>query len=140
MPFGMQQKEEKTNEVSVYSDEIVTKDNIKKQLERIKIAFPEITTNFIILLSERLIENSFTKKRLKDAVNYLIDHFGYKKPNIADIISFDRKVKLYTYSELLEINDKTKTAFLDYKRVLDGKYYVSVMDIEKYSIPIFICK
>jgi predicted adenine nucleotide alpha hydrolase (AANH) superfamily ATPase len=43
--------------------------------------------------------NGFTKQRMQDAVNYLVDNFRYKQINIADVITYDKRVRLYTHQE-----------------------------------------
>lgn len=79
---------------------------------------------FFDLLAERVIENDFTAKRLSDAVNHLIDNFNYKELNIADVIKFDRKAKLYTYSEVCRMVSKGEAAFSDFEiREINGECY-----------------
>ena len=63
-------------------------------------AFPEVTSDFLIVLMDRLIDNGFTKERVRDAINKTIDTNPYRRPSIADIISYDRKVKTYGYNEI----------------------------------------
>ena len=70
------------------------------------MAFPVIDPEYISVLSERLVSNGFTDRRLKDAIGYVIDKFSYKKPNISDIIGFDKKAKLYTYNEAYRLIEK----------------------------------
>ncbi len=52
------------------------------------------------ILTLRLISNGFTKKRLNDAIGTIIDTCRFKRPMIAEIISYDKKLKLFTYSEM----------------------------------------
>ena len=68
-------------------------------MRKLQSAFPKQNKEFFNVLAERLIANGFTDERLADAVNNVIDNFQYKELNIADIVSFDKKIKLYTYSE-----------------------------------------
>lgn len=70
---------------------------------------------FFDLLSERIVSNGFTCERLKDAVNSVIDGFGYKELNISDIIRYDRKIKLYTYAEVAELVTSGKASFNDFE-------------------------
>ena len=58
---------------------------------------------FFNVLAERLIANGFTDQRLTDAVNNLIDNFKFKELNIADIVKFDKKMKLYNYKEACKL-------------------------------------
>jgi hypothetical protein len=74
---------------------------IAVHIARLKIAFPKMERHFFDILAERIVDNDFTEKRLEDAVNYIIDNFPYKELNVADIIKFDRKIKLYTGNEFV---------------------------------------
>lgn len=125
------------SEISIYDGDIVQRDQASKLINKLKYAFPDISPQYIVLLTERILDNKFTKKRLEDAVNYCIDNFNYKVPNISNIISYDKKVKIYTYSEILDINHFTQTAFKDYKKVKktsSGYLYASIVDIQKYNL------
>jgi len=65
------------------------------------MSFPDIDNDYLAVLTLRLIANGFTKDRLNDAIGSVIDACHYKRPMIAEIVSFDRKMKLYTYSEMV---------------------------------------
>ena len=83
-----------------------------------------MSNEFYNILSERIAENGFSDERLKDAVNYVIDNFQYKELNVSDIIKFDKKVKLYTYSDVCDLVTKNKAEFSDFVvKVIDGEYY-----------------
>lgn len=91
---------------------------------RIQKAFPKMTPEFFSLLAERVIENGFTEQRLKDAVNHVIDNFQYKELNISDIIRFDKKIKLYTYSEVSDLVTSGKACFDDFSlKLVNGVTY-----------------
>lgn len=72
---------------------------IAKNMRKLQSAFPKQSKEFFNVLAERLIANGFTDERLADAVNNVIDTFQYKELNISDIVKFDKKIRLYTYSE-----------------------------------------
>lgn len=98
---SLNQKESSSqSELSIYKGEIASKEEIKTEVKKLIAAFPEVTNDFLIILIERLVENGFTKERVKDAIGHTIDTNPYKRPSIADIISFDRKIRLYTYNEV----------------------------------------
>lgn len=110
------------NEISIYAGELATKEQIKSEVKKLIAAFPEVTSDFIILLAERISDNKFTAQRVKDAINHIIDNSPYKRPAIADIISFDRKVKLFTHSEIQAKCAPGYPAFEYYERVvINGK-------------------
>lgn len=89
--------------VSVYKDQVATKEEIAEQVQMLSVAFPNNTDNttagFYALLTMCMLNEGFTKQRAKDAVLNVIKHFKYKQFNIADIINFDKAVKIYTYQE-----------------------------------------
>jgi hypothetical protein len=121
----------------MYVDDIATKESVKSELRRLHAAFPDITADYIILLTERVISNNFTLGRLRDAINNIIDNFQYKAPNIADVIKFDKKVKLLTFEEMVLLQDKTGKAFKEYSKVtVSGKiFYVKNSEKSIYNIP-----
>lgn len=91
---------ENISEISIYKGLVAEKSDIKSEVMKLVAAFPNIKTDFIIVLTDRIIENGFTKERVHDAISKVIDTNPYQRPSIADIISFDRKIKVYTYSEI----------------------------------------
>ena len=92
--------------------------NIKK----LQAAFPKQQPVFFNLLTERLIANGFTDERIEDAVNHLIDNFAYKELNIADVVRFDKRVKLYSYQEAASLVTQNKASFEDFEiREINGR-------------------
>ena len=89
-----------TSEISIYSGPVATQTEIKSEVRKLMAAFPQVSNDFLIVLIERMIDKKFTKERIKEAINHVIDTNPYQRPSIADIISFDRKIKVYTYSEI----------------------------------------
>ena len=65
-----------------------------------KAAFPNAKAGFFDIVMERVKENGFSDQRLIDAVNNLIDNFRYPNPMVSDIVSFDKRIKLHTHSEV----------------------------------------
>ena len=98
---SLQKKEwDNTSEISIYSGSVASQSEIKSEVKKLMAAFPDVKTDFLIVLVERMIDKKFTKERVREAINHVIDTNPYKRPSIADIISFDRKVKVYSYSEI----------------------------------------
>ena len=110
--------EKKCSEVSVYSGDPATKEQVLSESKKLIAAFPEVTTDFVILLTERLIDNQFTATRVRDAINHTIDTSPYRRPAIADIISWDRKVKLYTHQEVQSRCAPGYPAFEHFERII----------------------
>jgi hypothetical protein len=91
---------------------------VDQELKKLCIAFPAIDPDYVNVLSERLVSSGFTDKRLKDAIANVIDNFSFKRPNISDIISFDKKHKLYTYQEAYRLIEKGEVSgFEDFEIV-----------------------
>lgn len=110
--------------VSLYRDNEASPRDIAISMKRLELAFPKMERGFFDLLAERIIANGFTASRLKDAVNYVLDNFQYKELNISDIIRFDRRVKLYTYSEVCQLITSGKADWDDFeKREINGTVF-----------------
>ena len=107
---------ELVREMSLYNDSL-TPDCVVTELGNLKTNFDTIDA-FIDLLSERLIANNFTNKRLRDAVGYLIDNFKYQKPKVSDIIGFDKKIRIYTHSEAYSLIERGEVSgFEDFEMI-----------------------
>lgn len=113
-----------TNSISLYQGSTARSDEIAVSMARLKTAFPKMDGTFFNLLAERLIDNGFSSKRLKDAINDIIDNFRYKEIAIADIIKFDRRLKLYSYSDVCRMVSKGECGFSDFEtREINGEFY-----------------
>jgi len=88
-------------ELSLYSGEL-TAQQVVKSIAMLKKSFPALPEGFYEVLSNRIKDNNFCDDRLRDAVKHVIDTCVYPTPTIANFISFDRKVKLYTYKEVCD--------------------------------------
>lgn len=71
-------------------------------ITKIKAAFPALPDAFFDILASRIIDNDFCNERLTDAVNHVIDTCQYPTPTVADFVSFDRKIKVFNYEEMLK--------------------------------------
>ena len=126
------------NELSIYKGTLSTPCVIKN-ITRIKNAFPSLPEGFYEIFSDRLINDGFNDERLTDAVNYVIDTCIYPTPTIAQFISFDKRIKIYRYLEIVKmIEDGDLTAFDRFKRIslpeLPEAVWIHINDIAKYNI------
>lgn len=87
-----------TREISIYTGEL-TKTNLAKCIIDIKRAFPELPASWYDVFTDRIIELNFNDDRLRAATNYVIDNHSYKLPNVALFLSYDSKIKTYSYYE-----------------------------------------
>ena len=89
----------------------------------LKRAFPKLPEGWYKLLEEMIDEEKFTDQRFTDAVKNLIKNCLYPEPTIANILSFDKMSKLYTYNELLEISkdysNENRKSFLNKFEIID---------------------
>lgn len=132
-------QEQNNYSISVYDDEFTPEFAIK-EVVRLREAFPNIPFGFFDILLERIKQNGFTNKRLTDAINYLIDNFTYPVPTIANIISYDKRIKLLTYAQLAYIvNDYGTRVFENFKpvkKIGNVRLFASIQDIETYKLEI----
>jgi len=75
-------------------------------VKSIQRAFPALPPGFYDIFSDRLKANGFCDERIKDAVSHVIDTCPYPTPTIANFISFDKKIKLYTYQEMVKKSEE----------------------------------
>jgi hypothetical protein len=124
-------KESLLNEITIYEDDIATINTIAKEVVKLKKSFPQMEQGAIEILTERLLANGFTEQRLKDAIADVIDNFKYKIPNIADIIQFDKRVKLYTYNEAYMEIEKGAAVWEDFRIIErnETKYRIKLKDL-----------
>ena len=112
--------------MSLYQDTLSDM-GIAKNMRKLQSAFPKQSKEFFNVLAERLIANGFTDERLTDAVNNVIDNFQYKELNISDIVRFDKKMRLYTYSEACRLVTEKGYEFgknLQRTKRDDGVYWI----------------
>ena len=121
--------------ISLYFDNFAEKSDIAVGIAKLCASFPRMEQSFWSLLAERIVENNFSKERIKEAVDYILDNFKYKELNIADIISFDRKVKLYTCSEFMQaqMNGIHPSKF-EMREINDVKFWVLKEDLIKANL------
>lgn len=103
------------NEISVFTDDFATSNEVMTAIARLKACFPKMQPEFFNILAERILDTGFTGERLKSAVNSVIDGFKYKDLNVSDIIQFDKRVKLYTYNEVCNLVTKGQANFSDFE-------------------------
>jgi hypothetical protein len=103
-----------TNELSLYQDKPAEVFEIARELAKLQVSFPDISREFISVLAERVVRNGFTLERLRASIGNVLDNFQYKKPNISDIIGFDKKIKLYTYHEVYRLIEKGDAEWSDF--------------------------
>lgn len=129
---------EYSTEVSIYTGPLTAK-CIIENIAKIKKAFPALPLGFYDVFMDMIKENTFTDTRLRDAVKHVICNCQYPQPTIAQFISFDKRFKVYTYSQYCKLCDEG-----------DGKNYQPVAingntkpvwahtnDINQFNLPLW---
>lgn len=126
--------------MSVYKGDLTTQFVIESSAKLMK-SFPALPKEFFEIFGDRIKDNEFNDSRLNDAVNYVIDNCVYPTPTIAQFISFDRNVKLYSYDDMIKKTNENKKAFEIYKSVkvknLPKPMWASINDIQKYNLELY---
>ncbi len=84
--------------LSTYKGVPATDEEMLPILRELATAFPVYNSKIAVLVKV-LMANNFTAKRLSDACMHVMATCKYKEPTIADIVSYDRCLRLYTYQE-----------------------------------------
>lgn len=91
--------------ISKYTDAVATDSEIGNAMEMLSVAFPmtdkQVAGKFYLLLANRIKANKMTGAQLRDAVGRLLDSHQYPTIRIADVVGYDKREKLYSYSEVL---------------------------------------
>lgn len=111
--------------ISIYTGEL-TAQCLVKSIAMIKKSFPSLPIGFYDVFTDRLRANGFTDERLSDAVVNVIDTCVYPAPTIAQFISFDKRIKTFTYDQYCKFCDEGT-----------GKYYEPVK-FKNRPVPVWI--
>jgi hypothetical protein len=131
-------------EISIYKGTL-SANCVIQNTAKIKNSFPSLPEGFYKIFSERILDCGFTDDRLNDSVNNVIDTCIYPTPTIAQFISWDMKIKVLTYENML---DKTNEfgGDLNAGKVFQSQYkpiqfpdrekpvWVHVDDIKRYHL------
>lgn len=110
--------------LSIYTDVEATPVDIAAGIAKLAVAFPRNTPQFWGALASRISTAKFTKQRLTDSVEHLMDTYKYKELSIADVIGFDKKRKLYTYSQVCDMVTKGLAELNEFNVVtINGIHY-----------------
>ena len=110
-----------------------TQEQLIRNITKLEMAFPKMQRDFFKILLDRIDANNFSNKRLENAVNYVIDRFQYKELNVADIISWDRKINIYTHAQICNLIQKSMIKGFedtDIREINGTKYWVLKRDLD----------
>lgn len=124
-------------ELSIYRGELTTQ-GIIRGVATIKKAFPALPLEFYDILTDRIRAAGFTDQRLQDAVHCVVDHCIFPQPTVAQFISYDQRIRVYTYEEMLVKGHQGLWDEDTYKAIqlrgMPKKVWIHVNDIAKYNI------
>ncbi len=111
-------QKQSTDSLSVYRGELTTQ-GIIKGVSAIQKSFPSLPIEFYEVLKDRIKASGFSDDRFIDAVNHVIDNCVYPQPTVAQFVSFDKKIKLNTYEEMIKkTNEIGPEIWKSYKQVM----------------------
>lgn len=103
----------------------------------IKKAFPDLDPNFYDVLLEMAKEQGMTDTRLMDSVKNTIINCQYPTPTVANFLSYDKKIKLYDYSDMLKMHQLDRNVFKIYRPIIihgqNKPLWAHKCDIENYK-------
>ena len=107
-------------EISLYGEGEVSSKVLANCFIDLQQAFPKLPVGWYNILEKLLDTEKFTDKRLMDATNNLIKTCIYPEPTIANILGYDKKMRLYTYEEAINKNGGN---FNGWDKKEDGLWY-----------------
>lgn len=121
----------------MYRGELTTQ-GIIRGVATIKKAFPALPLEFYDILTDRIRAAGFCDQRLQDAVSCVIDNCIFPQPTVAQFISYDRRIRVYTYEEMLDKGHHGLWNPEIYKAIqlrgMPKKVWIHVNDIAKFNI------
>jgi len=127
--------------LSVYNDKLTAK-GVVEATAKIKKAFPALTPEFYDVLLDMIKEEGFTDNRFIDAVNSVIKNCEYPSPTVAKFLSFDKSIKLYTYTDMIKMTGIDRKAFDKHRPVIipgtKEKLWCHLADIERYNLEQYV--
>ena len=134
------QSPDQGNKISIFAG-VLTEDHIEKQITLLKNTFPKLKKEWFAILYDFLKEDKFTNERLTAAVRECIRTCVYPEPAMAEILSFDRKIELFYYEDMMKKLSENGIRIWDhYTNIeIDGKScWCSNSDYDKYKFKKFI--
>lgn len=118
--------------LSLYNDEPFCPKACFKELATLTELYG-ISKEFVCILVEALNNNHFTNLRFKDAVRNVVETFKFQKPTIADFVSYDEVIRLYSWHEKNKLvqNGAPNDDFFLVGLLANIAHYVRVSEVAK---------
>lgn len=94
----IRQVSEQKCEVTTYKGEPATDSEIQVQIDKLRRNYTQMKSDFFAVLINELTKDKWTAARITDAVSHVIRTKTGGFISIADIMSYDRPMKLYSHS------------------------------------------
>jgi len=130
--------------MSIYKQGSVSADVLGSGIKTIANAFPELPKGWYDVLKDMMKDEGFDNERFSAAVKNLVKNCIYPKPTIANMLSYDKTVKIFNYIELLEHTEnyspQTREEYLnsydkvDFYGVLK---YAKKEDVVRFNLPLW---
>ena len=85
-------------EVTLYKGEPATKAEIAKETAALIAAYPKQTDAFMAILMQQIVDDRWPVERVQDAVKSILRKALYPTFTIAQFMSFDKPMRLYTHA------------------------------------------
>lgn len=102
MPNLLPSVTKESTEVSIYGKGKVSSKCFADNTILLKKTYPELEKGFYEILNKFLDEENFTDERFTHSVHHLIKTYDFPKPKPANILSYDKKIKILTWDDLAE--------------------------------------
>jgi hypothetical protein len=124
--------------LSVYCDTSMKVSDWKEGVKQLRAAFPKLEDAWFDLLTTKMKEKKFTQQQFHDAIDNVITNCKYPTPQIADLLNYQKGVRLITRERFLqETKDETplfKSNFLAID--VDGQlFYANKNELLRNKIP-----
>jgi hypothetical protein len=84
--------------VTTYKGQPATQTEIARETAALMAAYPKMHDSFMAVLMQQIVEDSWTIERVRDAVKSALRNNFFPIMTIGEFMSFDKPMKLYTYS------------------------------------------
>lgn len=120
--------------LSLYDDEPFCPKDCFKELATLTELYG-ISKEYVCILVEALNNNHFTNQRFRDAVRNVVETFKFQKPTIADFVSYDDIIRLYSWHEKNKLvqNGAPHEDFFCVGLLSNIAHYVRISDVAKLS-------
>lgn len=91
-------------EVSIYRSGTLLKDSkeFSKPIQELLVLDLKMSVGSVNRMFDRMIEEKWTQKRFKDAVDYVEANCKFYPPKPSEFESYDKKIRFNTYAEICE--------------------------------------